>query len=115
MGQIGISSVATTIASGTSLTAAIATGERVPIGLQMPAGWDAAALTFQVSTDGGTTWSELYDSSGNVATWTVAAGRYIPFDVSIWAGINMFKIRSGTSGSSVNQTADRALTIVTRS
>ena len=34
----------------------------------MPATWQTAALTFQVSPDGGTTWQELYDGAGNEIT-----------------------------------------------
>ena len=114
MGQIGINAITTTISSGQSLSAPVPTGDRVPVGLMMSAGWDAAVLTFQVSTDGGQNYGELTDSSGNAVSWTVAAGRYIPFDPSVWIGINMFKIRSGTSGAAVNQTVDRILTVVAR-
>lgn len=113
---MGIALVQTpiTITSGTSLSAAIPLGDHVLIGIAMPAGWDAAAMTFQVSADGGATWNEMYDSSGNNTSYTVAAGHYIYFDPNTWIGINHIKIRSGTSGSAVNQTADRILTLVSR-
>jgi hypothetical protein len=111
---IGLVQTPVTIANGTSLSAAVPIGDHVPVGIAMPSGWDAAGLTFQVSCDGGTTWNELYDSGGNETTLTVAAGRYIPLDPTTWVGINHIKLRSGTSGVAVNQTADRALTLVSR-
>lgn len=113
MGLIPVQT-AVTISNGTSLSAATPIGITVPIGIVMPAAWDAAGLTFQVSADGGSTWNELYDSSGNETTLTVAAGRYIPFDPNFWIGINHIKIRSGTVAAAVNQTADRVLTLVSR-
>lgn len=114
MGAIPIQT-SVTITSGTSLSAAIPAGVNVPIGIVMPAAWDAASITFQVSADGGTTWVELYDTTGtNNTTLTVAASRYLVLDPNVWIGINHIKIRSGTSGSPVNQTADRILTLVSR-
>lgn len=113
MGAIPLQTTVT-IANGTSLSAAVPVGTNVAIGIAMSAGWDAAGLTFQVSADGGTTWNELYDSSGNEITLTTAAGRYIPLDPTVWIGINNIKIRSGTAASAVNQTADRVLTVVSR-
>lgn len=111
---IGMTSFAVTISNGTSLSLAIPVGQQVPIGVAMPAGWDAAVLTFQVSVDGGNTWLELTDTSGAAISYTVAASRYIPFDPNTWIGINHLKIRSGTQGTPVNQTADRALTLQAR-
>lgn len=111
---IGLVQTLVTILNGTSLSAAIPAGDHVPIGIAMPAAWDAAGLTFQVSCDGGVTFNELYDVSGNETTLTTAAGRYMPLDPSIWIGINHIKIRSGTAAAAVNQTADRILTLVSR-
>lgn len=111
---IGLVQTSVLIASGASLSAAVPIGDHVPVGIAMPSGWDAAGLTFQVSSDGGTTWNELYDSSGNETTLTVALGRYIPLDPTVWIGINHIKIRSGTAASAVNQTADRSLTLISR-
>jgi hypothetical protein len=110
---IGISQVPVTISSGSSLSAPVPLGEFVLTGIAMPAAWDAAGLTFQVSADGGTTWGEMQSTSAAVS-YTAAAGQYIAIDPTFWRGINMIKVRSGTSGSPVNQTADRILTLVTR-
>lgn len=100
------------IASGAALSAAVALGAKTIHGIAMSAGWDAAALTFQVSIDG-VTFLELQGISAVVQA-TVAAGQFIALDPAIWRGFNQVKVRSGTSGTPVNQTADRTLTLITR-
>lgn len=112
--MIGIDHLTVTILSGASISDVIPTGARVPIGIVMPAAWTAANLTFQASADGGTTWVNLYTSDGTELTVTASTSRYITLDPNTWVGVNHLKIRSGTSGSAVNQSADRALTLVTR-
>lgn len=102
------------IVINSSLSAAVALGEKVAVGIVMPASWDAANLTFQGSADGGQSFSNVYDSTGNELTVTAAAARYIYLDPSAFVGLNQIKVRSGTSASAVNQTAARTLTIVTR-
>lgn len=84
-------------------------------GIVMPAAWTAASLTFQASFDGGTTWVNMYESSGTEISVTASTSRYIALDPVIFASITMIKVRSGTSGTPVNQTADRALGLVLRS
>jgi hypothetical protein len=111
---IGLDHLTVTILSGASLSDIIAAGARVPIGIVMPAAWTAAALTFQVSADGGTTWNNLYDSDGTEVTVIAAAAHYIALDANTFVGINHLKVRSGTSGSPVTQGADRALILVTK-
>lgn len=108
---INIRQLAVTITSGTSLSPGVALGADRLHGIAMPAGWDAAAMTFQASIDGGATWLELQSSSA-VVSYTVAAGQYIAVDPTLWRKINMVKLRSGTSGAAVNQTADRAITLI---
>lgn len=110
---IGISQIQATISNGQSLSAAVPLGEFVLTGIAMPAAWDAAALTFQVSADGGTTWGEMQSISAAIS-YTAAASQYIAIDPALWRGINMIKVRSGTSGSPVNQTGNRILTLATR-
>jgi hypothetical protein len=95
-----------TIANGASLSGAVAMGPLTLVGISMPATWTAAVLTFQVSPDGGTTWQELYDDSGSEVTFQAAGGRYISiqnYPSYLWRGINMVKVRSGTSAAPVNQ------------
>jgi hypothetical protein len=79
----------------------------------MPAGWDAASITVQVSVDGGTTWLEAQDGA-SAFSLTAAAGQYLMFESLKWRGANHIKVRSGTSGVAVNQTADRVLTLLIR-
>jgi len=105
--------VPVTIANGTSLSPAVAIGPNVLCGIAMSAGWDAAAMTFQVSYDGGTTFQEMQSTSA-VISYTVAANQFISFDPSVWRGVTTLKVRSGTSGAAVNQTADRTINLVTR-
>lgn len=112
--SIGITQTSVLIANGASLSGAVPVGDRVPVGIAMPAAWDGTSLTFQVSVDGGASWCELTDSGGTAISATVAPSRYIPLDPTVWIGINMIKIRSGTSGAPTNQTADHSLTLVSR-
>jgi len=100
------------IANGASLSAAATLGiNRLLVGIQMDSGWDAAALTFQMSPDGGTTWLEMQGASA-VLTYSAAASQYIAIDPTLWRGVTMLKVRSGTVGAPVNQTAQRTLTLI---
>lgn len=110
---IGIETTPALILSGQSLSAAVRLGAKALHGISMPAAWDAAALSFQVSTDDGATWQEMQSSTAALAV-TAAAGQYIALDPTLWRAVNMIKVRSGTSGAPVNQTADRTLTLVLR-
>jgi hypothetical protein len=100
------------ITSGTALSPEVDIGPRLLVGIAMPAGWDAAALTFQASFDGGTTWLEMQGASA-VLTYNAAASQYIAVDPALWRGVSALKVRSGTLGAPVNQTADRNLTLIT--
>lgn len=105
--------LSTTIASGTSLSAAISLGPNTLVGIGMPAGWDAAAMSFQVTLDG-TTFLDLFDETGAEYAPTVTLGQYITLDPSVFAGVVQIKVRSGTTGTPVNQLADRVISLVTR-
>ena len=78
----------------------------------MPATWDAADLGFSASPDG-TTFHEIHDL-GAALTVQAGAGQYIPVDFAKLVGVGHLKIRSTSGGSPVNQTAERALTVVFR-
>lgn len=101
-----------TIANGASLSGAVPIGEKVITGIVMPSAWTAAALTFQVSVDDGTTWSDLYDSTGTEVNFPTAASRFVAVDPSLWLGVSHVKVRSGTAGVAVNQAASRAISLV---
>lgn len=103
-----------TIAGGAALSSVLnLDGGQVAVGIVMPGTWTAADLTFQMSADG-TTYVEVY-SGGAAYSETAAASIYIPLDVPTMWGCKYVKVRSGTSGTPVNQAALRTLTIVVRS
>ena len=85
----------------------------IPVGIQMPAAWDAANLTFLAAASSSTP-AALYDQFGTEVTATAAASRYIALDPAQFFGIRVLQIRSGTAASAVNQTALRTLRVVCR-
>ncbi len=101
-----------TIAASASLSGPVYVGHGMIVGIQMPAAWDAADLTFQASADG-VTYNDVYDFQGNEVDVKTAASRYVTLDepkIGPW-----IKIRSGTTGSHVNQTLDSILSVVMQS
>ena len=96
------------IAINTSLSSAVQIFGGLLSIIEMPAAWDAANLTFQTSGDG-TNYFNVYDDSGTEVTVTASTSRRIRLEPSQWAGIQYIKIRSGTAGVAVNQTAARTL------
>lgn len=102
-----------TIANGASLSAAVTLAGKGVIRLNMPATWTAANLTFQVSVDN-VTYFDLYDKTGTEYTVTAAVSRSIIMPPADFVGMNYLKIRSGTSGTPVNQGASRDITVITR-
>lgn len=103
-----------TIANGASQSNAFDLHELGLCGLIMPAGWDAADITLLASTDAGGTFKAVYDKDGNEMTIKASASRYIALQAIEFAGLKLVKLRSGTSGVPVNQTAARIITIVSR-
>lgn len=102
-----------TIASGQALSGAIDLLGYNLVGVQMPAAWTAANLTFQGSIDG-TNFYDLYDGSAEINLSAAAASRYLALTPSQFAGVRYLKVRSGTTGTPVNQAADRSLTLIVR-
>ena len=103
-----------TIANGASLSGAVDLRGYVPYGIEMPSAWTAAGLSFEVSSDG-VNYLDLYDDT---AEYTLAAdaSRAIGFPgANIFVGFKYIKVRSGTSGTPVNQGADRAIKILCKS
>ena len=101
------------IPNGQSLSAEVALGQKALVGIVMPAAWDAASMTFQATPDD-QNFFELFDSSGSAVALIVAAGQFIQIDPAKWRGVTGLKLRSGTSGSPVNQTGNRTITLITR-
>lgn len=114
---VRIDSGSVTIANGASVTSTggpvgdgvIDLRKKSLVGIQMPAAWTAANLTFSASMDGGVTFNDLYDDSGTERTVTAAAGRSITLDPMRFLGCTHLKIRSGTSAAAVNQGAARTI------
>lgn len=115
MGKSFVHQASVTIASGTSLSpAVIIGGEFSIIGIEYPAAWDAADVTFQISLDEGTTWKELLDDSGTAIQKTVTAAQYRELDSAEFKSAVQIKVRSGTASVAVNQTADRLIKLFSR-
>lgn len=100
-----------TIPNGAAITGDIDLGSETLAGIVVPASWTAANLTFQASADG-VTYSNLFDGFGVEVTASAAASRFIALNAADFAGVRALRVRSGTSGTPVNQGADRVLTLV---
>jgi hypothetical protein len=112
------------IANGTSLSAECDLRSYDLLGIDVPAGWDAAGITFAACfvPDGvrlnpaTEVFDKVVDDTGAEVTITaVAASTYICFGTEIQAKLRALgrtKLRSGTSATAVNQTADRILTLI---
>jgi hypothetical protein len=90
----------------------------------MPAAWDAADLTFQISVDAGTTFNNFYivGSASPLGGWRRGFTELvIPTGPSRILGVFGFsfpktiqiKVRSGLSTNPVNQTAIRTMSLIT--
>jgi hypothetical protein len=103
-----------TILSGASLSDAISLANRHLMSIIIPAAWTAAALTFQFSTDGITYYNAYSLTAELTANTTATAANQIVNIPSTDAfhSARYLKIRSGTSGTAVNQLANRVLTVV---
>jgi len=82
------------------------------VGLQFPSSWTTADVTFSVSADG-STFVPLY-WNGNEYTVGAAASTAVSIEPSALAGWPFVKVRSGTSGTPVNQAAERSIEVLTR-
>ena len=118
MSIIGTKEIQALILNTASLSAAVELGGHSVERIIMPAAWDAADLTFQVSDDGGTTFQNLYWDWG--AEFVIDAAVSTTIELSPFcklSNIDQLKVRSGTSGTPVAQGGDRIvrLSVSTRS
>lgn len=106
-----------TIADNASLSDAIdlSATDGAIVGIIVPTGWVAAAITFQASVDGDT-WYELYKTDGTVVSIaSPTTNTWIAINPGDFAGVPHLKLRSGTVGVTVPQTGGPlAVTIVSR-
>lgn len=111
-----------TISSGQSLSDAANLRGVVVVGIQTPGAWTAAGLGFLSSPDG-TTYVQVQreDTSQAYAEYEVAAAQVptseavaFPLDPALFLHARYLKVQSQTSGSGVNQGADRAIKLLVR-
>lgn len=100
-----------TIANGASLSDAAQVDGAALVGIVMPAAWTAANLTLQASHDD-STYNNMYDELGTEKTIVASTSRYISLNPADFLGTNSVKVRSGTSGTPVNQGGDRSIILV---
>jgi len=104
------------IANGESTSGTIDARLRQIVGLQMPAAWSTASLTFDGSFDG-TTFVPIHHGAG-AYTINAAAGAAASLGVSLdpeaFAPWPYVQIRSGVIGTYVNQGAARTIKVFTR-
>lgn len=104
------------IASGAAVSGEVDLRGLIVCGVYMPAAWTTANLTFQVAdtdNDGNSgTFADVYTENGTEVNVSAAASRYIQIDPTTFAGAAYLKVRSGTTGTPVNQGADRTLKLV---
>lgn len=102
--------LSTTILSGASQSGIVDLGNDKLAGFIFPAAWDTADLTFLGSKDG-VTFYPLYNESGET-TVNITVGALYIVRASNFFYPRYLKLRSGTSATPVNQTADRTFTVL---
>ena len=104
------------IANGAAVSGEVDLRGLIVCGIYMPSAWTTADLTFQVAdtdNDGASgTYADVYLDTGIEYEVQAAASRYISIDPVRFAGAAWLKIRSGTTGTPVNQGADRTLKVI---
>jgi len=109
-----------TISNATSLSGAVSVGHMAIAGVIVPSAWTAAAITFQAVLADGTTYGNVFDETAEVsiASGSVAANNVVMLSQAArekLRGLNSVKLRSGTSGTPVNQGADRTIRLILES
>lgn len=100
------------ITNSASLSSALDLGTNRLAQIVIPSSWTTANLTFQTSADG-TTYNDLYNAGGTEISVTVGgASRAIVLAPADFISVRYLKVRSGTSGTPVNQGGQRVLTLV---
>lgn len=107
--------VTATIANGASLSDALQIFGSITR-IEIPSAWTAAALTFQVSSDGSTFIDHFDDGNSEIkiasASIPTAAARSIRMTRVDWTNLLWIKLRSGTTSAAVNQLAERKIVVV---
>lgn len=106
-----------TILSGAALSSVASLGGYLLSGIILSAGWDTAALTFFGSHDN-SSFTAMLDAGGGdliIPSSVLAASKWFAFDPVLARMVSQapyVKLNSGTTGSAVNQTADRVITCI---
>jgi len=100
-----------TIANGAALSDAFDMRRFSFLTVHMPAAWTAASMGFYVSSSQGGTFLPLYDDEGNVVEITSPAVDKAYTAPATVGGAHWVKLWSETSGSGVNQGAERSLIV----
>lgn len=112
------------IANGAALSGETDLRNHDLLAIELPAAWTAASITFQscVRNDGASnaaslteTFQDVFDSAGAEVTITAVQGHYVVLteaQMHALRGLGRTKVRSGTTGTPVNQGAARVLRLV---
>ena len=109
--------IVATIAQDASVSDPVNLQGAVLVGIRMPAVWDAANLTFQVSMDDVTYLNAYNDAGAEHVVVVTAASTHIWVEPTDFAGYRWLKVRSGTAALPVDQTTGddpRLITLITR-
>ena len=105
-----------TIADGQSLSGAVDLEGYTLTAIYMPDTWAAAAITFQsdqpLAAEG--SYLDVYDDAGTEKSVTTAADRFVLLDPAEFIGIRRLKVRSGTTGTPVNQSGGTDVLLIAR-
>ena|SRR5438105_12074245 len=111
---MGKAIVPAVIAISTSLSPSVYLDKGILVAIHMPSAWDTGNLTFQGSNDN-VTFDNVYTDAGTEFAITAAASRYIIITSTAannLSGLMYIKVRSGTSGTPVTQTAARTIYLI---
>lgn len=100
--------------SGASVSEPVHLGGLRLFAIGFPSPWTGASVTFQISLDGGASWSNLRDKNGDEVAVTPVAGDCTLLDPAQFAAIQHIRLRAGTAAAPVVQDAARALQLVLR-
>jgi hypothetical protein len=98
-----------TVATSTTVSAAVDLHGCALVGIQLPATFTGTALTFQAATTLTGTYQAVYGTGGSAVSYTVAQGRFIALDPATLRGIRFLKVVSGSA-----EGANRDIELVVR-
>lgn len=100
-----------TISAGESLSDALDVSAGAMVRITTPLGWDAANVTFQISTDG-IGYNDLYLGNGEeISIVCYGLNRAVIVPPALTSAYNFIKFRSGSKKFPVFQSADRQFAV----